>query len=201
MLYERFNALSQQLSLVVTQNPKYEINDIMRKHCEMCELIEQMNDKWGNTFFIMYGITAYIISFAVYNTIFTTSATYIRTFLLLCSILGICLVVSLSFVVSRIFVLAYDSFQEIRKFSLIPLPLEDNLKMLNFMKKFGENEIGFSCGGYFIVSTKFPIQMYESLYSAFEILLKLRDIFEGIDKSCKPATKSLLVNSTNNINI
>ncbi|XP_023230936.1 uncharacterized protein LOC111630988 [Centruroides sculpturatus] len=78
----------------------------------------------------------------------------------------------------------YDSFQEIRIFASARLAVEDKIKMLDFMKKFRENELGFSCGGFFVVSKGCPVKVYSSLYSAFNVLLQVRDILKGGDNKC-----------------
>ncbi|XP_023231307.1 uncharacterized protein LOC111631320 [Centruroides sculpturatus] len=79
---------------------------------------------------------------------------------------------------------AYDSFQEIRIFASARLAVEDKIKMLDFMKKFRENELGFSCGGFFVVSKGCPVKVYSSLYSAFNVLMQIRDILKGGDDKC-----------------
>ncbi|XP_067144938.1 uncharacterized protein [Centruroides vittatus] len=79
---------------------------------------------------------------------------------------------------------AYDSFQEIRIFASARLSVEDKIKLLDFMKKFRENELGFSCGGFFVASKGCPVKVYSSLYSAFNILLQVRDILKGGDNKC-----------------
>ncbi|XP_023212748.1 uncharacterized protein LOC111615580 isoform X2 [Centruroides sculpturatus] len=66
------------------------------------------------------------------------------------------------------------SFQDIRRFANCDLSLEQKLKMLNFMKRFGKVSLCLSANDYFNVTKKFPIKMASSLYSVFSGLLNLR---------------------------
>ncbi|XP_023230953.1 uncharacterized protein LOC111631003 isoform X2 [Centruroides sculpturatus] len=143
-----------------------------------------MNNKWKELFFVLFGIVIYILALLIYHSFFVELDIIFR--LLLCFATVVCIILALlfSFAVSRISACVYDSFQEIRIFASARLAVEDKIKMLDFMKKFRENELGFSCGGYFVVSKGCPVKVYSSLYSAFNVLLQVRDILKGGDNKC-----------------
>ncbi|XP_023210879.1 uncharacterized protein LOC111613765, partial [Centruroides sculpturatus] len=96
----------------------------------------------------------------------------------------ICCMISFSFKVITKLLLLYliifgvfqmqTSFQDIRKFSECDLSLEQKLKILNFMKRFGKASLCLSIKGYFNVTKKFPVKMANALHSIFSGLLKLR---------------------------
>ncbi|XP_023217507.1 angiogenic factor with G patch and FHA domains 1-like [Centruroides sculpturatus] len=71
------------------------------------------------------------------------------------------------------------SFQDIRRFSACDLSLEQKLKILNFMKRFGKVSLCISMRGYFNVTKKFPVKMGNALHSIFSGLLKLRSATEN----------------------
>ncbi|XP_067121560.1 uncharacterized protein [Centruroides vittatus] len=71
------------------------------------------------------------------------------------------------------------SFQDIRRFSACDLSLEQKLKILNFMKRFGKVSLCISIRGYFNVTKKFPVKMGNTLHSIFSGLLKLKSATEN----------------------
>ncbi|XP_067127902.1 uncharacterized protein [Centruroides vittatus] len=190
VILERFNVLSKQLQEARINCSKHDIDELISKHEELCHFIEQINDKWGEYFFILFGVFIYLVAFLINATIFNEISSYIRIHILLIflTVLSIALAMFYSFALARISYSAYDSFQEIRKLSVAPLELEEKLKILDFMKKFRENEIGFNCGGYFLMSKESPIKVYNALYTVCNMLLQIRDILWGEKRSCIPTT-------------
>ncbi|XP_067132097.1 uncharacterized protein [Centruroides vittatus] len=69
-----------------------------------------------------------------------------------------------------------NGFQDIGKFADCNLELEQKLKILNFMKRFGKASLLISPEDFFDVTKKFPIKMANSLYSIFSSLLNVRSI-------------------------
>ncbi|XP_023218579.1 uncharacterized protein LOC111620819 [Centruroides sculpturatus] len=68
------------------------------------------------------------------------------------------------------------SFQDIRRFAGCDLKLEQKLKILNFMKRFGKESLCLTFRNYFNVTKKFPIKMGSSLHSIFSGLLNLKNV-------------------------
>ncbi|XP_023219644.1 uncharacterized protein LOC111621671 isoform X2 [Centruroides sculpturatus] len=68
------------------------------------------------------------------------------------------------------------SFQDIRRFAQCDLKLEQKLKIVNFMKRFGKASLYLSVNGFFNVTKKFPVKMSSALYSVFSNLLNLRTV-------------------------
>ncbi|XP_067127550.1 uncharacterized protein [Centruroides vittatus] len=184
LILERFKELAKQLKLTRNRCAKYDVDEIIWKHAEIYDLINQMNDKWKDLFFLIFGIAIYILAFQIYHSIFVELDIIFRLLLCLGTIFSVFCGFLFSFAVSRISAFAYDSFQEIRIFASARLAIEDKIKLLDFMKKFRENELGFSCGGFFVASKGCPVKVYSSLYSAFNILLQVRDILKGGDNKC-----------------
>ncbi|XP_023243071.1 uncharacterized protein LOC111641178 isoform X2 [Centruroides sculpturatus] len=95
---------------------------------------------------------------------------------------------------------AYDSFQEIRIMSALPLSITEKLKILDFIKRFRENSIGVSIGDCFILSKETPVEVCNALYTIFNMMLEIRDIMKGKSTHCVPRNASLAsynVSSTN----
>ncbi|XP_023242936.1 uncharacterized protein LOC111641058 isoform X2 [Centruroides sculpturatus] len=68
------------------------------------------------------------------------------------------------------------SFQDIRRFAQCDLKLEQKLKIVNFMKRFGKASLCLSINGFFDVTKKFPIKMCSALHSVYSGLLNLRTV-------------------------
>ncbi|XP_023211620.1 uncharacterized protein LOC111614473 [Centruroides sculpturatus] len=196
---KRFDALSLQLQQANSIRLERNINEIIFKHLELCDFLQQINDKWNEFIFIGYGIILFCMSLLIYNTIFGGLSFHMYMYISICiyTIIGITLGIIGSFAVARLCASAYDSFQEIRKLGAAILPLETKLKMLNFMKKFQRKNIGLSCGDCFVFSKQTPVQTYKALYSVFNMLLQIRDVYFKERRSCKVETPLLLLHSNN----
>ncbi|XP_023221402.1 uncharacterized protein LOC111623163 [Centruroides sculpturatus] len=95
-------------------------------------------------------------------------------FSLMCAILTfVCILIgfSLSVFTSSM----QTSFQDIGRFADCDLGLEQKLKILNFMKRFGKESLCLSCRNYFKITKKFPIKMASSLHSIFSGLLNIKN--------------------------
>ncbi|XP_023228703.1 uncharacterized protein LOC111629067 [Centruroides sculpturatus] len=199
ILMRRFHTLSVELQRAKIQWPKKNINDLMSKHLELCEFIWHVNEHWNKYVFFLYGIALFLLSFLIYASIFGEFTLYLQIMLCFATILLVIVVTVCAFALSRIVIALYDSFQEIRRFGAASHSLADKLKVLDFMKKFQENKIGFSCGDCFILSKESPVQVYNNFYSIFNILLQIREILIGnTSSSCTPANST---NSSRNFNI
>ncbi|XP_023242944.1 uncharacterized protein LOC111641063 [Centruroides sculpturatus] len=68
------------------------------------------------------------------------------------------------------------SFQDIRRFAQCDLKLEQKLKIVNFMKRFGKASLCLSINGFFDVTKKFPIKMYSAVHSVYSRLINLTTV-------------------------
>ncbi|XP_023228555.1 uncharacterized protein LOC111628925 [Centruroides sculpturatus] len=146
IILQRFNALSVELQRAKMQWQKKNIDDLISKHFELCEFILNVNEKWNRYLFFIYGIALYLLSFLIYSSVFGEFVWYLQILICFATILLTIVVIVCAFAASRLSASAYDSFQEIRRFAGTSHSLADKLKVLDFMKKFQENKIGFSCG-------------------------------------------------------
>ncbi|XP_067121685.1 uncharacterized protein [Centruroides vittatus] len=160
---KRFDALSVQLQQTNSTRLERNVNEIICKHVELCEFLQQLNDKWNEYVFIEYGMLLFCISLLIYNTIFGGLSFHMYIHIIICITTIICIILGIigSFALAQLCASAYDSFQEIRKLGAGILPLEIKLKMLNFMKKFQRTNIGLSCGDCFVFSKQTPVQIPE----------------------------------------
>ncbi|XP_023219529.1 uncharacterized protein LOC111621581 [Centruroides sculpturatus] len=81
-----------------------------------------------------------------------------------------------AFLLSLLTAAMQNGFQDIRRFAICHLELEQKLRILNFMKRFGKASLLFSAEDYFNVTKKFPIKMASSLHSIFSSLTNLRSV-------------------------
>ncbi|XP_023232526.1 uncharacterized protein LOC111632348 [Centruroides sculpturatus] len=196
LMRERFEHLSAELYLAEVNFRKGNIDNFICKHTELYDFIGHLNDNFSIVFLVAYSGTVAIFATFLYNLVYKTVSPIYLTFyalilLIFVASFGLC---SVAFLISRILVSAYDSFQEIRKFKINSFNLEDKLKVLDFMKRF-ESIIGFSCEDFFIISREFPIELYNALYNAYNVLLQMRDINQGT-QGCKPSSNHISANMT-----
>ncbi|XP_067140365.1 uncharacterized protein [Centruroides vittatus] len=198
LMRERFEHLSAELYLAEVNSCKDDIDNFIYKHTELYDLIGNLNDNFSIVFLVAYSGTVAVFATFLYNFVYKTVSPIYLTFyaLILLIFFASFALCSIAFLVSRILVSAYDSFQEIRKFKINSFNLEDKLKVLDFMKRFGANSIiGFTCEDFFVITRKFPIELYNALYNAYNILLQMRDISQGT-QGCKPLSNHISANMT-----
>ncbi|XP_023210787.1 uncharacterized protein LOC111613672 [Centruroides sculpturatus] len=109
-----------------------------------------------------------------YILLFTNSNLVIRLIYLLFVVLHSILCILVGYSCSTFTSTMQTSFQDIRRFSEFDLSLEQKLKILNFMKRFGKESSCISVRAYFHVAKKFPVKMANKFYSLFSGLLKLK---------------------------
>ncbi|XP_023239913.1 uncharacterized protein LOC111638434 [Centruroides sculpturatus] len=115
--------------------------------------------------------------------------------MLLTSVLFILVSVFVAYITSRLIAKLYGNFEGINVFSSVECSLQDKLKMLNFMKRFGRRPIGLSIGGFFYVKKQFVIRILSAFYSALSGFLQLGS--KSPRKNC--GTKLLANNTLNSI--
>ncbi|XP_023236579.1 uncharacterized protein LOC111635744 [Centruroides sculpturatus] len=76
-----------------------------------------------------------------------------------------------------------NGFQDICQFAVCNLKLEQKLKILDFMKRFGKVSLCLWIGGFFVINKKIPFKMAKTLQSVFSGLLKLRNV-SNLKKEC-----------------
>ncbi|XP_067131917.1 uncharacterized protein [Centruroides vittatus] len=69
-----------------------------------------------------------------------------------------------------------NTFQDIRGVAACKLSPQFQLKVLDFMKRFGKCSLALSIGGCFNITKNFPLKLAKSLHSVFSSLLKLRNV-------------------------
>ncbi|XP_023235933.1 uncharacterized protein LOC111635254 [Centruroides sculpturatus] len=181
---ERFDAISFDLQFAKVDWNKRKIDNLIAKHAELCDFIDYLNDKISEILLFLYGVAITIVSICFYSILFRVLNSKLHIMMIAITILSSVSLCIISFAVSRVAASAYDSFQEIRRLGACSRRLQDKLKMLNFMKKFREEEIGLDCGGCFIMSKECPVQVFQSLYGIFDMLLQIRDILAGNTDKC-----------------
>ncbi|XP_067122977.1 uncharacterized protein [Centruroides vittatus] len=88
-----------------------------------------------------------------------------------------CLIIA--YLLSRFTAAMQNNFQDIRRFADCNLTLEQKLKILNFMKRFGKASLLVSLEDYFSITKKFPIKMANCMHSIYSSLLNLRSVEEN----------------------
>ncbi|XP_023225037.1 uncharacterized protein LOC111626001 [Centruroides sculpturatus] len=77
-----------------------------------------------------------------------------------------------------------NGFQDIRQFAICDLELQQKLKILNFMKRFGKVSLCLSIAGFFCLNKRIPFKMATTLHSVFSGLLKLKNA-SNVHRSCQ----------------
>ncbi|XP_023244758.1 uncharacterized protein LOC111642620 [Centruroides sculpturatus] len=199
-IIERFNVLSRRLQRLFFKCSKRDIHNLICKHVELCDFIKQVNDKWNEYMFIVYGSLLTSVCFFIYNTVFPDMSLPLYVIMCLTTILAVTIAIVASFVTSRFCIAAYDSFQEIRIMSALPLSLTEKLIIIfYFMKRFRENSIGFNIGDCFILSKETPVEVYNALNTIFKMMLEIRNIMKGKSSHCIPRNASLPFYNTGSI--
>ncbi|XP_023212907.1 uncharacterized protein LOC111615707 [Centruroides sculpturatus] len=128
---KRFDVLSVELQQINSVGLKRNINEIICKHVELCDFLQEINEKWNEYIFFEYGILLTFVSLLIYNTVFWGSHLPLQVYLMfsLCAVVYVIFGFIASFVVAQISASAYGSFQEIRKLGAAALTLETKLKV------------------------------------------------------------------------
>ncbi|XP_023238226.1 uncharacterized protein LOC111637050 [Centruroides sculpturatus] len=183
-----FLSLSKEL-LLINKNGRnlfYQIESLILCHDQLWLFINHTNKVYGVTFLVNYFVLMFLTCLFIYNLLFIKMHT-IATLLFLFNTAvlgGACLIVA--FLLSGFVAAMQNGFQDIRKFANCRLELEEKLKVLNFMKRFGKASLSISMEDFFNITKKFPIKMANSLYSIYSSLLNLRSIQERCTKKTMP---------------
>ncbi|XP_067130167.1 uncharacterized protein [Centruroides vittatus] len=170
-------------------NLELKLKNFMMHHEELWIFVQQFNTKLNYLFAIIYFGILWSTSFVYYAFLFLEIFETIRYFLfvlliictLLCVISG-CLLCSLAFTMQ-------NAFQDIRQFADCSLQLEEKLKIIDFMKRFGKVPLRLSMAGFYHIDKKIILKMASTLHSVFSGLLKLKRVTR-IKTNCTEVLKS-----------
>ncbi|XP_067133046.1 uncharacterized protein [Centruroides vittatus] len=166
------------------RNLKMKLQNLMIRHQELWICMNQLNTKFQLAVVIVYFGIIWGTSFLYYAYLYVDMPEFFRIWVLalmivfsfICIICG-CLLCCIAFTMQ-------NEFQDIRQFAICNLELERKLKILNFMKRFGEVSLCLTIGGFFCVNKKIPLKMATTLHSVFSGLLKLKNVSK-IPRSCQ----------------
>ncbi|XP_023233792.1 uncharacterized protein LOC111633457 isoform X3 [Centruroides sculpturatus] len=168
--------ISEDLYVLRKDNPnlELELEEIMAQHHEIWSYTNQLNGPFNYVLTILYATLLTETCLLYFIAIFSKVEFALKVFIFLICALITFLCVLVGFLMSVFTSNMQTSFQDTRIFADCDLSLEQKLKMLNFMKRFGKASLCLSMNDYFNVTKKFPIKMASSLHSVFSGLLKLR---------------------------
>ncbi|XP_023241595.1 uncharacterized protein LOC111639879 [Centruroides sculpturatus] len=175
-----FINLSKQHLLLQRNNRhlSHEIESIIISHDQLWTFTSHVNNAHNLSYFVNYFSILLETCLAIYSLLFikmnyAVTLVFFIVALVLC--IG-CLVVA--YLLSRCTAAMQNNFQDIRRFADCNLALEQKLKILNFMKRFGKASLLISLKDYFNVTKKFPIKMANCIHSIYSSLLNLRSVGE-----------------------
>ncbi|XP_067120973.1 uncharacterized protein [Centruroides vittatus] len=148
----------------------------MTQHNELWNYVKQVNGPFNYVLTILYSAIITETSLIYYVLIFSKMEFALKVFICI-----ICLAITfgcvlVGFLLSTFTSIMQTSFQDIRRFAQCDLKLEQKLKIVNFMKRFGKASLCLSINGFFDVTKKFPVKMSSALYSVFSSLLKFKTV-------------------------
>ncbi|XP_067118135.1 uncharacterized protein [Centruroides vittatus] len=157
-------------------NLETELEEIMTQHNELWNYVKQLNGPFNYVLTILYGSLLTETSLLYYILIYskTEFALKIIIFIICAGLSVICFFVG--FLASAFTSAMQTSFQDIRRFAQCDLKLEQKLKIVNFMKRFGKASLCLSINGFFDVTKKFPVKMCSALHSVYSNLLNFRTV-------------------------
>ncbi|XP_023241469.1 methyltransferase-like protein 7A, partial [Centruroides sculpturatus] len=91
--------------------------------------------------------------------------------------------------IKRVLVKMQNAFQDIRQLADCSLQLEQKLKIIDFMKRFGKFPLRLSLAGFYHIDKKIILRMASTLHSVFSGLVKLKRVTR-IKTNCTEVLKS-----------
>ncbi|XP_067126196.1 uncharacterized protein [Centruroides vittatus] len=175
-LIDAFENVSEDLYVLNKGNSNLhsELERIMTQHDELWRFTSHLNGPFNYVLTILYGILLSETSLMYFAFIFSEFKFALKLFFssLCVSFTFLCIVTG--FLFSAFTSTMQTSFQDIRRFAGCDFTLEQKLKILNFMKRFGKEPLCFTFRNYFKITKKFPIKMGNSLHSMFSGLLNIK---------------------------
>ncbi|XP_067118981.1 uncharacterized protein [Centruroides vittatus] len=150
----------------------------MTQHAELWNFTTQFNGVFNYPLAILYGCFLVETSLLYYITAFVEMEFICKVLAYIINCLFTCGCLLMGFRLSTFTSIMQTSFQDIRRFADCDLSLEEKLKILNFMKRFGKASLCLTINGYFNVTKKFPIKMASTLHSMFSGILRLSGVSE-----------------------
>ncbi|XP_023229585.1 uncharacterized protein LOC111629887 [Centruroides sculpturatus] len=153
----------------------------MIQHAELWNFTTQFNGVFNYPLTILYGCFLVETSLLYYITAFVEMEFTCKVLACILNCLFTCGCLLMGFCLSTFTSIIQTSFQDIGRFVDCDLSLEEKLKILNFMKRFGKASLCLTINGYFNVTKKFPVKMASTPHSMFSGILRLSGVSE--DKS------------------
>ncbi|XP_023242933.1 uncharacterized protein LOC111641056 isoform X2 [Centruroides sculpturatus] len=178
ILINIFQKLSEDLQLLKMYHPNLEteLEVIMTQHNALWDYVKQFNGPFNYVLTILYSCLIAGTSLLYYVMMFLKMEFALRVFICIIIFTVSFICISVGFLPSAFTSTMQTSFQDIRRFAECDLKLEQKLKIVNFMKRFGKASLCLSINGFFDVTKKFPVKMSSTLYSVFSNLLNLRTV-------------------------
>ncbi|XP_067136489.1 uncharacterized protein [Centruroides vittatus] len=175
IICERFEHLSADLTQIgsETTSLKSKLNHLIEKHTELLFCIEDINYIFEYVIPLVYGFGIYISCFILCTLLFVKMEIFQKIEFAIVSTAGFTITVGCSYLSSRLTAALYGNFNSVAKISSSGLALNEKLKLLNFMKRFGKTPIGPSVGGFFRVKKNFVIRTLSSLETLLSALRAL----------------------------
>ncbi|XP_023218842.1 uncharacterized protein LOC111621033 [Centruroides sculpturatus] len=173
---------TRHLSLLELNERTNTINTLMWKHQELWEFAEMISERWNIFLPFVYAYFLHGTCFLLYAALFTKMELILKIYVTILSAFVLSLVIVISWVLSYCTKLMYDNFISIEIICLVNLPLLFKFKVNDFMKRFGKNPIGISCGGFFYVKRNFVIRVLSALDSFFSSIVEITGVLQRENK-------------------
>ncbi|XP_023211037.1 uncharacterized protein LOC111613921 [Centruroides sculpturatus] len=178
VIIKEFQQLSSELALLRRNQNNLQVllEETIARQDDLWRNVSQMNNKFNYVLVIIHTSVTFGTSFSYYMYLYIDmdkSVKYIMFGLVIISTF-VCIIYG--------FLLCYaafsiqNTFQDIRGVAASKLSVQFQLKVLDFMKRFGKCSLAISIGGCFNITKNFPLKLAKSLHSVFSSLLKLRDV-------------------------
>ncbi|XP_067141730.1 uncharacterized protein [Centruroides vittatus] len=154
----------------------------MWKHQELWEFAEMINERWNIYLPFIYAYYMHATCFLLYAALFMKTELILKICISILSVTALSLFIVVSWVLSYFTSLMYDNFISIEIICLVKLPLLFKFKVNDFMKRFGKNPIGISCGGFFYAKKNFAIRVLSGLYSVFSSIVEITGVLQRENK-------------------
>ncbi|XP_067131486.1 uncharacterized protein [Centruroides vittatus] len=176
-----FENLVQELSLIKKNDVdlKSRLDQFMMHHQEMWTFVEQFNGKINIVLAIAYFGITFSTCFFYYIFLFVEISNMLRYGILAAAVFCMFVCIILACFLCCFAFTMQNAFRDIRVFTQSDLELEQKLKILDFMKRFGKFPMRLSLCDVYTIDRKIPIKMASTLYSIFSYLLKIRNISVG----------------------
>ncbi|XP_023231836.1 uncharacterized protein LOC111631762 [Centruroides sculpturatus] len=160
----------------------------MIRHEELCVIVDQLNTRFSYLLMSIYVAIIFTTSFIYYSFLYLDVNDTFRFALLAALVLFVFVSIITSLLFCTFAFNMRNAFQDIRQFAICNFCMEEKLKILNFMKRFGKVSLCLTIGGIYPVTKRIPFKVASNLNSFFSAFMKLRGISKQESK-CSNVTK------------